>query len=331
MAPVSTSALRWRPRLALLAVLALTAITACTQSDTSAGDPTELRYVLSPHPDDEFQAWSLLEDTPDAYTVFIMLTRGEETRFCEPDTYAAEGYDEGLEPPAEPQPEGRWTASCTRARLASWVTFMEAMAAEDPGLPGDFADPVTAGPFAAAGTRICRHDDDRELCGQDQRTGKVWVDSSDRGALVSFDLGDGDLTADEVAWALETVRDHREDLGLDTELPESGIIGASFANRDHPDCFAYDHPDHHAVHEALYEHDFGAGPQTAATCRSDPRADRFETVTQASVEAAFEVDGEQRVGAHATAYGWLHEDFYPIDRNGQDELFHSHQAFWTRY
>lgn len=320
-----------RRRAAAATGLLLAAATACTSSGGSAVEPTQVAYVVSPHPDDEFQAWSLVEDSPDTYTVFIMLTQGEETRFCEPDTYAAEGYDEPHEPPAEPEPRGRWTESCSTARLASWVAYTEDMAATDPSLPGDLGESTTAGPFPASGTTICRDDRDTKHCGAEQRTAQVWLDSQDRGALVSFDLGDGDLSADEVVWALETVRDHREDLGLDTELPESGIIGAAFANRDHPDCFVYDHPDHHAVHEALADHDFGTGPQSAATCRTDPRADRFETVTASAGETAFAVDGKERVGAHTTAYGWLHEEFYPLDRTGQNELFHSHQAFWTRY
>ncbi|MCS5713218.1 hypothetical protein NVV95_01490 [Herbiconiux sp. CPCC 205716] len=47
----------------------------------SASDPPRgTVVVVVPHPDDEFQAWSLL----DGYTVFVVLTRGEQTQYCDP-------------------------------------------------------------------------------------------------------------------------------------------------------------------------------------------------------------------------------------------------------
>lgn len=301
-----------------------------SREDRSA--PTSVSYVVSPHPDDEFQGWSLVEDSPANYKIFIVLTEGEETGFCTPDTYVEIGYDEPFERPADPVPTGRWTQSCSTARLTSWVRYFKGMSATDPTLPGALTDLGERGPFAATGTTVCRRDrGNDDTCDAFDRTARVWRDSQGRGALVAFNLGDGDLTTDEVVWAVQTVRDNRGALGLNSTLPEHNIIGATFSNRTYPNCVVYDHADHYSVHSALYNHDFGVNYQAGATCRSDPDADRFETVTPSSVDAAFDMNGNYRVGAHNNNYGWLHSGSYPVDRDGQGSLFHSEQSFWTRY
>ena len=69
---------------------------------------TDVADVAVPHPDDEIHAWSLIEDTPDTYGVFIVMTKGEQTLNC-----ATPGFDEGTgEAPPSPWLTGKWTASC---------------------------------------------------------------------------------------------------------------------------------------------------------------------------------------------------------------------------
>ena len=115
--------------------------------------PSSVSYIVVPHPDDEMQAWSLLEDTPEVHKVFIMLTRGEQTAYC-----AQPGHDEGTgEAPPSPWPQGRWTASCESARQNSFFEFVEAMARFDGGMPASFAYEGRAGPFDSRGRTICRH------------------------------------------------------------------------------------------------------------------------------------------------------------------------------
>lgn len=316
---------------ACLALAALLAAACTGAPHDDPATPASVDYIVSPHPDDEFQGWSLVEDSPSTYQVFIVLTHGEETGFCRPRAYAEDGLDAPFERPADPEPQGRWTPSCERARLGSWLAFMEDMSAHDPSLPGRLKDLGTKGPFPGGGAQVCRRDRDERACGEGARSVRVWQDERGRGALVAFDLGDGDLSAEEVVWAVDTVRRHREDLGLPADLPEGDLVGASFSNLEHPDCYVYEHPDHRAVHDALHEHDFGVGRQLGATCRSDPAADLLETVSRAGVEAAFAREGRTRVGAHNANYGWLHTESYPVDRHGQDTLFHAEQAFWTRF
>ena len=323
---------------------------------------SSVSYIVVPHPDDEMQAWSLIEDTPGTYKVFIMLTRGEQTAYCD-----SPGLDEGTgEAAPTPRPHGRWTASCEQARVNAFFEFMAAMAPGDSGLPSSFDHRGITGPFDSMGSAICRHDGtdrdrdrNRNHDGADHDddclvdlTAEVWT--SPLAAVVWFNLGDGDLTAEETAWAIATVRDNRAALGIDSmlevarpdaaEAPEGQqggarptkqrLIGASYWNSMHPGCFVYEHDDHLAVREALWNIDFGLGEQIVATCASDPDASLSASVTPDRFDAAFETAGSQRIGAHLVHYGWLWSDspgYWAGDYSGQDELFHRRQSFRVRY
>jgi len=306
---------------------------------------SSVSYIVVPHPDDEMQAWSLIEDTPDTYKVFIMLTRGEQTAYC-----GSPGLDEGTgEAAPTPWPQGRWTASCEEARVNSFFDFISGMAGNEQGLPAAFDELGAQGPFGANGATICRFDDND--CIED-RSALVW--SSSLATVVWFNLGDGDLTAEEAAWAIAAVRDNQAVLGIDAvieglqpgdvQVPEEQqgdgrpaerqLIGASYWNSSHPGCFVYEHADHLAVREALWNTDFGLGEQIVATCGSDPEASLSAEVTQARFDDAFEISGTERIGAHVVYYGWLWSDspgYWAGDHTGQDELFHRRQAFWVRY
>lgn len=287
--------------------------------------PDKLGYIVVPHPDDEMQAWPLIEDTPDTYKVFIMLTRGEQTAYCN-----GRGYDQGSgEAEPHPWPAGKWTSSCEKARQNSFFRFIAGMAEIDSGLPREFSFEGVKGPFDSLGHSICRLDDGD--CVTDL-TAEVWT--SPLGAVVWFNLGDGDLSKEEAEWAITTVRDNRAALGIDSSLPSHSLIGASYSNPGFDGCFLYDHPDHWAVQLALWTTDYGVGQQTAPSCRNDPVVSRHEQVSMKAFDAAFEVAETTRVGTHVVFYGWLFSDepgYWPGDYDGQDELFHRHQSFWVQY
>ena len=298
--------------------------------------PKQVSYILAPHPDDEFQSWSLVENSPDNYKVFITATRGEETSLCEPGNYNAALQASLGETAQSPSPAGRWTTSCVAARQESQIRFLTQMSSADASIPGSFGTKATVGPFAANGASLCRSDNGVNSCSAAQRTADVWIDSQGRGAVVSFDLGDGDLNAAEVAWTVATVRDNRGALGINSSLPNFNVVGA-FSNTTTA-CVAYPHVDHRAVHQALWNTDFGFRWQAAATCAGDPDQSRAGTVSANAVQSAFAMSGSDqdslsanRLGAHVKQYGWLAGDYYHVDRNGQSLLFHSHQNFWIRF
>ena len=291
--------------------------------DTSA--VTGISYVVVPHPDDEMQAWSLIEDTPDTFKVFLVMTKGEQTLNC-----ATPGYDEGTgEMPPSPWPTGKWATSCEVARQDSFFQFMTGMAASDEGLPAPFRHKGSKGPFPSLGYTICRHD--KGDCESD-RTADVWT--SARGVVVWFNLGDSDLTEDEVVWAIKTVRDNPIDFGINDSRLNRYLLGASYWNGSHADCYIYDDADHFAVHQALWNTDFDIGLQMAPTCASDPAVQRTEEVSLAHFNDAFGVSGSERIGEHVVHYGWLYgysPGYWEGDYTGQNEVFHRHQTFWARY
>ena len=283
--------------------------------------PQRVSYIAVPHPDDEMQAWSLVEDTPDTYEVFIVMTRGEQTAYC-----ASPGLDDGTgEAAPSPWPAGRWTASCEAARQDSFFDFLAGMAANDASVPAHFSHYGTIGPFDSLGAAICRLDD--VGCIED-RTAQVWTAAN--AAVVWFNLGDGDLTQDEASWAVRTVLENRSALGIDSELPGHQLIGASYWNSTYHDCFVYEHDDHRAVREALWHTDFGIGEQIVATCANDPDASRSAEVSPARFDDAFETSGTERIGAHVVHYGWLASGspgYWAGDDHNQSELFHRRQTF----
>lgn len=148
-------------------------------------------------------------------------------------------------------------------------------------------------------------------------------------ALVFFDLGDGDLTKCEVEWALSQVRRLRLN-GWLPNLPEHAILGGSFYNASYENCYMYTHPDHRAVHEAVWQTDFGtAGAQFGRTCRSDPDQVRVDYVDQYT--QLMGLSGETRVGAAQVYYGWLWAGAWDVSAHDDGAFAPANQAFWSRF
>lgn len=285
-----------------LGTVALTLVGCSAASPTpDPDDVDEVTYVLLPHPDDEFQVWSQVEGREDAYTVFVLMTRGEQGSYCD-----------------SPTGGGRWTATCADARLASWTGFFAQMGEHDATLPSDLPEePDAVRGRATAGVQIGRDDDGTVTVDTDAL---VWRDAEGRGALVAFDLGDGDLTEQEATWAVEQVIADPGRFGLLEREPDR-VLGPYYYPGQDPGCFPYPHPDHAAVAAVIESADL-APEQSHATCAADPGTVSRSRVTGGSADAAF---GEG--GAFPEHYGWLGQ--WPLARQDQTELFHVPQAFTT--
>lgn len=282
-------------------VLALAGVGVAPMSATAAA-PTHLQYVVIPHPDDEWQAWAQVENDPTTYKIFVLMTNGEQSMYC--DSYG-----------------GKWSFACENKRLNSWAGFFSQMATTDATLPGALGAKYATRAFPANGVTICR--DDATPCARSVRAAVVQNDGQGRGALVSFNLGDGDLTEPEVDWALDTVLANRAEFGI-PNLPVKNMV-ASFANNGGP-CYNYPHGDHRAVHLALYNRTYPVPAQLGATCSTPGSTMHVDKqVSERSIAAAWTAT----TGAFHKNYGWL--GGYDIDRTGQyGSVFMAKQSFWVK-
>jgi hypothetical protein len=323
---------------ALTAILSLTACAPNTTPDpvayaatapASAPARTEraVQYIVIPHEDDEWEAWSEVENRPDLFKVFIVLGRGEQTNYCD---HYTDGFQPSLEVPATPTPTGRFTTDCEQARLSSWRNYFTQMATTDPTLPGNVTDLGHTEQFPAADAEVCRRDslEQDAPCTVTDRSAQVWEDQAGRGVLIAFNLGEGDEDATEIDWALDTVFANPTAFRIPTELPAWGMLGG-YSNLDNPDCFIYTNPDHAALHTALRENAYPVPFQGAAACGTTPGVTLHEQVTEQTMAAAFTIGaGNERLGAHVANYGWLHPDYYALSPHDQSNLFAGAQSFW---
>jgi len=265
-----------------------------------------LLYVVVPHPDDELQAWSLLEDRAEQYPVFVLCTHGEQTVYAD-----GRGHQPELgERTPLPQPWGKPGSAAVRAqRLGSFTAFLDGVAALDPWLDAELVDHGVLGdgpsPFALA--------------------------VGERSARLVFDGGDGRLTPAFVTAALQRARVLRE-----THLPvreEGGVVGAAYWNTS-PGSVRYVHPDHRAVHLALWHTDQGLpGPQECRTGSADPDAVRTDSVTPHTYEALMSLapDG-RRTGLFQHVYGWLGPQHgWPAGETDARTMWSRQQSFWRRF
>ena len=205
------------------------------------------------------------------------------------------------------------------------------MSQSDPTIPGNFGMRATIIAPEQTGLELCRVDGEDAVneCGEDAREVWLWMDQEERGAVLMFNLGDGDLEVPEVQWAINSLLTHWVDWGLPIDVQPSALI-AGFSNYSSDACYTYPHPDHYAIEQTLYSIDFGVGPQVGATCFRDPRRSFTAIVSMDATDAAFALgkNGE-RLGAHGRHCGWLHQDTYPVARWRQSTLFHRVQSFWV--
>jgi hypothetical protein len=299
----------------LAGALLLAGIGAAPASAVDYPAPIQMSYVVVPHPDDEWETWALVENSPANYKVFIIPTTGDQTGYC---TTPAAGA-----PAPVPMMSGKWTPECSQARINSWLNFTTGMSQSDPSVPGDWQALGNRGPFPANGTALTRQDGGAPYAAS--RAPLVFLDRQGRGAAVFYDLGDGDLTEQEVVWAIKTTMDNRAALGINSTLPNYNILGG-FSNKYYANCAVYDHPDHYSLHRAIYHYKFAVVYQSAATCRADTDTRRTVKVSQKSSDAAFTTG----TGHFRKHYGWLGTYGFATG-DSQLNIFMQSQSFWIRY
>ena len=331
-------------RYALLSAALSLSTTACTvgeddwvpEGDLETSEATnkqQIQYIVMAHPDDEVGSWAMVQRSSGNYPVFILLTRGEGTGYCETpeagyEPSLADGSASGEVAPS-PMPTGRHTLSCAQARVNSWHNFLDAQADFDSYLErrSEMVSHGRKAALVAAGDAVpVRHDGDRAFMTD---YFDLWV--GERSARLVFNLGDGDLEPEEAVWAVRTARRIRGSYFPLTN--EYGVIGASFYNSSYPDCAIYDHRDHRAVHVALWNTDLGVKAQWGRTCASDPDAERTDTIDEDIFQTTFGVEADgYRSGTFQQHYGWLLTGSWPYaerDHHGFGNITRI-QSHWRR-
>lgn len=305
----------------------------------------QIAYVVMAHPDDEMHGWAILERSTANFSVVIHGTQGEATGYCKNASFPS--FQPGL---GEVRPgnlsatafndiksDGVVTsAECKRLRVGSSRGFWGAVASFDAAFaPAPFERHVLSGKSLPSGTpgRGCAV----------SRTGfEIWL--GENSALVYFDLGDGNLSKCEVEWAISQVRLLRGSYYL-PNLPEYSIVAPGLYHDKDPnndwttydpvyaDCAHYGHPDHGAVHRAVFQTNFGtAGPQIGRTCSADgdvPNSSSRKNVLVDDYNRVFGVSADgTRTGAAQRYYGWLFgTNPYPTGNESQTRA-PQHQSFW---
>ncbi len=201
------------------------------------------------------------------YIVFILLTRGEYSRYCD-----GSGISELQANRAErfPQPQpftGQGTADCAQQRIDAWSSFLDTtrrrgVGARSPGLPRSVRS------RRAAGRRGAEQGRRRRETRVAATTYLLWV--GDKSARFAFDFGDTDLSLNEVVLGIEAVRAMRS-----TRAPDLGrrrhrrvrLLQRLVRSLDP----LRQHPDHKAVQQAIKGLDFETpGPQWGRTVPEDP-------------------------------------------------------------
>lgn len=293
--------------IAALLALCMGALAGCSGLRFGGGGPGEITYAVLPHPDDEFQVWSQVQDREDSFTVFVLLTRGEASYFCD-------------------SPVGGGTPeSCAEARLDSWLAYFDHVVGQDSTLPGEFPAEPDVVRYGAEADHF-----DPELSSRSAayagRDVLVWQDKDQRGALVAFDLGDGKLTQEDVVWAIDELRGDPTKFGL-PKASLDRVVGSYFYDGDDPACFHYPHNDHEAVAMAIQNEEM-APEQMFATCASYAKSGEISnsSVSQEAAASAFGSDTSD--GAFQLHYYWLGN--WTLGETDQTQIFHIPQSFWIK-
>ena len=269
----------------------------------ASGTKTALRYFLAAHPDDDFSAWAFVQNQAQVYPVFFTLTRGERTSMCD-----MSGLQTSL---GETTPSG---STCAEKRMSAWHAFHDAMVGED-SLLNTVAQMTYYGPSGSPSF-------------------EMWV--GPKSARVAFDLGDGNLSTDEIINAITTFRAvGKPRLPVSTELD---IVVSAYYNTQPPGGY-YDHQDHFALHMAVLGHDFGVtGSQYGRTAENNTALQQGGIVLQVPDQVydhtmRIEASG-WRTGHFQRIFGWLDWTNAGWPYGDNDVVaggLAKRQAFWRRY
>ena len=310
--------------------------------------------LVSAHPDDEMQMWSLAEADRSAWPLFVFMNRGESTAACNNSSSTIGEFKTGTLEPGEqgpsPVPADNYTPACAQARIHSTLDFLTMMSEADPHFPGQWVEKHIE-ELPNWPKEWCKNNPDKSQCLPVDKKPLIYIDARFRGAAVFFDAGDYDVKAEEVAWAINELIKRRQDWGL-SWAPIS-ILASNYTN-GRGECIIYDHPDHDAVQHGLAmvveeRDDLDEDVLALATCSSDPNITRRYRLSDLAIAAAFGADpaaSEEQTGhtddagastikgkvngAHGLAYGWLWPGHFPLGRERQTALFHADQTFATK-
>ncbi|MEO6867175.1 MAG: hypothetical protein ABI200_04065 [Gaiellales bacterium] len=299
--------------LVLLGAVLLLFVLERTRGEAPAADPytfsgaPSIQLIVSPHPDDEMQAVNALLTDPDIYTVWMTVTRGENTSTCNTDSRAWQRVEPQYRP--DPAPTGKGTDSCGRARLTSWHTFIDRFG-EVTDVPTDPLETLrsvdVAGAFEA----------------------RIGTSS----ARLVFDGVNGQLTRARVERFLDiAVAERGKSL---PDLPIERVIVASYGNDDEQLGAIYEHAEHMLVREVLTDRDMSAVNGTWIP--QPPNGGDIDAVREISPQQYDRLMGFTRsgkpVGAHQIAYRWL--VFGGVRSNwapSRDAVHHRSRAYiWPR-
>lgn len=313
-----------------------------------------IAMLVSAHPDDEMQMWSLAEADRTAWPLFVFLNRGESTAACNNKSSKIGEFETGTleagEQGPQPVPADNYTPACAEARIHSTLDFLTMMSEADPHFPGQWV-PKQIQDIPNWPKEWCKNNPDKSQCLPVDHKPLVWIDAQYRGAAVFFDAGDYDVTKEEAAWAVNELIQRRKEWGL-SWAPIS-VLASNYTN-GRGECIIYDHPDHDAVQHGLamvveQRDDLDESVLALATCSSDPNITRRHRLSDLAIRAAFGAKdspsetesghtddaGASTIvgkvnGAHGLAYGWLWPGHFPLGRERQTALFHADQTFATK-
>lgn len=222
----------WWTTVALALALALTGSLLSVMGQEPARG---IHLFVAPHPDDELQAWSTLTNDPSVYTVFVVLTRGENTARCDAAPVEQHAMEVHLgEAPLPLDPVGKGTAECGATRIASWHAMLDAAGATN-------RSAALGAPVEQRTARLGSED------------AEIWLGPA--GARVVLDQGDGLLEQERVAAGIRAVLDFfvEELAGHEPLLLTSAAYFNDPAGGDpnsNAAALTYAHPDHLAATDA---------------------------------------------------------------------------------
>lgn len=301
--------------------------TAFDQQATFLAGSYNAIYVQA-HPDDEVEMLGYIDEygNNSAYhKVFAVLTRGEQSNYC--------NYDSGsLNPneiPPNPAPTAPWVSSCDSARINSFVNFMSAAAnlydyidssysyygevslasttPVDPCVRNSTADGDESGSAIGVDALLdSQRTETRFTCTSTAEADdvRIYRGASGYTTILFFNLGDGDLTRNEVEWAMRRLVDS----GATLQVPslQRRYVVAPFANVTNTSCTAYTQPDHRVVHEGVSSYNISTIEQLGSTCDTDVDADRVQSVPVATWNGWFRSPSPTTAFSyHDRHYGWL--------------------------
>lgn len=312
--------------------------------------------IFVAHPDDEADALAGIAGRSTKHKVIVVLTRGEADAACSPGGFpnsyqgpshpaAPNSIDRGEIAPPYPI-NGRYTPDCENNRINPFLHFMGAVGTQDSTMPTGYNAKTLSASAAAPPEHTrstgppTRYDDLTPRAGNRVR---AWTDASgqNRATLVQFDLGDSDLTKEEVQWAVDRLIQRRSDYGIPNLPWQRAFTNFDNANR-YASCDIYTHSDHRRVHEAFFDTNYpfyngGITTHYGRTCDTDvdPTASYLYSVNWRNY--FFELGSGSdplRIGPWQRRYGWLLGSW--LRREAWDSAVspdpkYGHvQHFWTR-